>query len=335
MYESNSKNEVIVKIVGKLSLEFEQLDHAGQLKVRSILEEVLYKYDVTAQCTAITTNNDTEEKLQIYLVCKKLDGLATKTLKSYERNLITFSSMLRKPLASIDSMDLRMFLSQRCAKLKPNSTNQQIYTLKSFFGFLSDEGYIPSDPSKKLKLTKEPVELRQPLTPEEMEIFRESAISDREKALVEFIYSSGCRLGDAVTINVSNINWLERTAVVVGKGSKQRVIYFSIKAKILMQKYLVSRKGEGDALFLTSKFPFNRLGDRSIEREIKNIAKRSGLKVNIFVHKLRHTRASDLSNSGVELSIISKILGHEQISTTMIYAKVSKENIIHEFNKAS
>jgi len=331
MYESNSKNEVIIRTIGKLSLEFPELN---QLKVRDILEEVLYKYNVTPQETGLTVS-DVEEKLQIYLVCKKLDGLSKKTLKNYENNLLIFSSMLKMPLNSITVMHLRMFLAQRCEKLKPNSANQQIFILKSFFGWLNTEGYIPSNPAKLLKLTKEPVILRQPLTPEEMEIFRESAISDREKALVEFIYSSACRLQDAVTINVADINFNECTAIVTGKGSKQREIYFSIKAKVLMQKYLKTRKGEGESLFLTSKFPFNRLGDRSIEREIKNIAKRSGLMVNIFTHKLRHTKASDLANAGVGIQIISEILGHENISTTTIYAKVSKENIRHEFNRAS
>jgi len=331
MYETNSKNEVVIKIIGKLTLEFPNLD---QLKVRDILEEVLYKYDVTTQETALTVS-DIEEKLQIYLVCKKLDGLAKKTLKNYEYNLITFSSMLRKPLASINTMDLRMFLAQRCVNLAPSSTNEQIYVLKSFFGWIHEEGYILENPAKKLKLTKEPVRLRQPLNEEQMEIFRQAAISDREKALVEFLYSSACRLSDAVTISKSDINWFECTGTVVGKGNKERTIYFSVKAKILLEKYFESRKGDSDALFIGVKYPFNRLSDRSIERIVKVIHKRSGLTVNVFAHLLRHTKASDLANSGTSIQIIAEILGHENISTSQIYAKVSKENILHEVRRVS
>jgi integrase/recombinase XerD len=238
MYESNSKNEVVIKIVGKLTQNFPELN---QLKVSDIIEEVLYKYDIKPTETGLIVS-DIEEKLQIYLVFKRLDGLSEKTLKSYENNLITFSSMLRKPLAQINVMDLRMFLAQRCLKLKPSSTNAQIYILKSFFEWLFDEEYISKNPTLKLKLTKEPIRLRQPLTEEQMEIFTESCKTDREKALTEFLFSSAARLNDAVIINVSNINWQECTAIVIGKGNKQREIYFSIKARILLQKYLASRK---------------------------------------------------------------------------------------------
>lgn len=328
---SIANNEVIIRLVGKLTLEFPDID---QLKVRRIAEDVLYKYDVIPQETGLVVS-DVEDKLIIYLACKKLDGLAKGTLKNYQNNLLTFSSMLIKPLASVTTMDLRMFLAQRCINLMPSSTNEQIYVLKSFFGWLNEEEYIPSNPAKKLKLTKEPVRLRQPLTEEQMEIFRQACITDREKALTEFIYSSACRLSDAVTISISDINWSECTAVVIGKGNKEREIYFSVKAKILLKKYLKTRKGTSDALFLTSKSPFTRLGARSVQREIKVILKRSGLNVNVFPHLFRHGKASDLSNAGTPIQIIQKILGHENISTTTIYAKVSKENILHEYRRTS
>lgn len=330
MYATSSKNEVVIKCVGKISMSFPEID---QLKIRDILEEVLFKYDVRTQETGLTVS-DVEEKLQIYLIVKKLEGLAKKTLKNYEYNLIKFSSMLIMPLNSVTTMHLRLFLSQRCEKLAPSSKNEQIYILKSFFGWLNDEGYIQGDPAKKLKLTKEPIRLREALSEENMEIFRQTCTTDREKALISFIYSSACRLSDAVTINISNINWELRSAIVIGKGDKQREIYFSVHAKVLMKKYISSRKGDSDALFLTEKYPFNRLSGRSIERAVHKIQIRSGLNVNIFPHLFRHGRACELSNKNVPLQIIKEILGHESINTSLIYAKVSKENIRHEFNKA-
>jgi len=108
-----------------------------------------------------------------------------------------------------------------------------------------------------------------------------------------------------------------------------------MKARILLQKYFKTRKGESDALFTAERFPFNRLSDRSIERIVKVIHKRSGLTVNVFAHLLRHTKASDLANSGTSIQIIAEILGRDNISTSQIYAKVSKENILHEFKRTS
>lgn len=150
MYSTSAKNEVVIKLVGKLSMEFEGID---QLKVRSIIEEVLYKYNILPEETGLVTS-DIEEKLQIYLASKKLDGLSIETLKNYRYNLIIFADYLRKPLATIETMDLRMFLAARCKKMKSSSVNGQISILKSFFGWLVAEEYIPKNPAAKLKQTK-------------------------------------------------------------------------------------------------------------------------------------------------------------------------------------
>jgi len=328
---SIANNEIIIRLVGKLTMEFQDID---QLKVRRIVEEILYKYDIVPQENALVAS-DIEDRLIIYLACKKLDGLSVDTLKNYRREVLKFASHLIKPIASITTMDLRMYLAQRCKNLMPGSTNTLIYTLRSFFGWLNDERYIPENPAKRLKTTKEPIRLRQPLTEEEMEIFRQACINDREKALTEFLYSSACRLNDAYSLNISTIDWQECTATVIGKGNKERIIYFSIKAKLLLQKYFKSRKGASDALFITEKFPFNRLGKRSIERVIDKINTRSGLEVNVFPHKMRHTKASDLANAGAPIQIIQGILGHDNITSTTIYAKTSKINMLHEYKRFS
>ena len=328
---SIANNEVIIRLVGKLTLEFPDID---QLKVRMIAEEVLYHYDIVPQENALVAS-DIEDRLIIYLACKKLDGLSIRTLTNYNYEILRFSSHLIKPIAAITTMDLRMYLAQRCKKLRPSSTNTIMYTLRSFFGWLNDERYIPENPAKRLKPTKEPIRIRQPLKEEQMEIFRESCITDREKALTEFIYSSACRLNDVHILNISTIDWHECTAMVIGKGNKERMIYFSIKAKVLLQKYFKTRGFESDALFIGSKAPHNRLGKRSIEREIENIKIRSGLTVDIFPHILRHTYATHAINAGMPIHILQELMGHSTIATTQVYAKVSKENIKHEFRKIS
>lgn len=329
---SIANNEVIIRLVGKLTLEFPNID---QLKVRKIAEDVLYKYDVIPQETGLVTGNDTEEKLQIYLICKKLDGLSERTLKNYEYEILRFSNHLIKPIATVTTMDLRMYLAWRCKKLRPSTTNTLMYTLRSFFTWLCDEKYIPENPAKRLKPTKEPVRIRQALKEEDMEIFREACITDREKALTEFLYSSACRLNDIHILNISSIDWNECTASVIGKGNKERIIYFSIKAKVLLQKYFKTRGFESDALFIGSKAPHNRLGKRSIEHAIEKIKIRSGLTVDIFPHILRHTYATHAINAGMPIHILQELMGHSTIATTQVYAKVSKENVKHEVRRIS
>ncbi|HDK7179761.1 TPA: tyrosine-type recombinase/integrase [Clostridium botulinum] len=331
MCSTNSKDEVVIKLVGKLSLEFPEIN---QLKVRGLVEEVLYKYNILPQEKALMTS-DVEEKLQIYLASKKLDGLSIKTLKNYEYNLLIFADHLRKPLAAINTMDLRMFLAVRCKNMKQTSMNGQISILKSFFGWLADEEYIPKNPAKKLKQTKEPKRLRRALSEEEVELLRQACKADRNKALIEFLISTGCRVSEAVKADKTDINWHEMSLNVIGKGDKERKVYFSTKAKILLKKYLLTREDNNKALFVTFMKPHERLGQRSIQRAIKKIAKKAGINKSVYPHLFRHSFATQKINSGMPLPVLQHIMGHENPSTTQIYAELSEENIKYEYKKIS
>ncbi|MFT5872802.1 MAG: integrase/recombinase XerD [Clostridium sp.] len=326
-----ANDEVIIRLVGKLTLEFPDID---QLKVRMIAEEVLYKYDVIPQETGLVIS-DVEDKLQIYLAVKKLDGLAVGTLRNYKNNILIFSNMLRKPLATVTTMDLRMFLVNRCVKMKPSSKNEQIFILKSFFGWLFTEEYIPKNPTTKLKQIKVPSRLREALTIDEIEILRQKCKNIREKSLFEFCYSSGCRLAEIVSINKSDIDFHNKTIRVIGKGDKERVVCFNTKAKFLLQEYILSRKDNNPALFVTSKAPHSRLGGRSIEREISNIANRANLGKAIYPHLLRHSIATHLLAAGMALHNVQALLGHSDPKTTQIYAETSIENVVYEYKRIS
>ena len=331
MYSASSKDEVVIKLVGKLSLEFPEMD---QLKARAVIEETLYKYNIEPTETALVAS-DIEEKLQIYLASKKLDGLSKNTLKNYQYQLLIFASHLRKPLVAINTMDLRMYLVNRCKGLKPSSVNGQISILKSFFGWLQGEDYIPKNPAAKLKQTKEPKRVRHALNDEEIELLRQECKTDREKSIFEFLISTGCRLSEIVGINKDEINWHEMSLFVLGKGNKERKVYFSTKAKVLLLKYLKTRKDSNSALFVASKFPYARLGGRSIQREIKNIAKRAEFDKSVYPHLFRHSFATHSINAGMPLPVLQHIMGHETPATTQIYAALNEENVRHEYRRIS
>jgi len=328
---SIANDEVIIRLVGKLTLEFPDID---QLKVRRITEEVLYKYDIVPQETGLMVS-DTEDKLIIYLACKKLDGLAKGTLKNYENNLLIFSSMLRKPLAAVTTMDMRMFLTGRCMNMKPSSKNEQIFILKAFFKWLFDEEYIPKNPMIKIKATKESSRLRHALTMDEVEILRQKCKNVREKALLEFTYSTGCRLAEIESVNKEDLDFNNKTLKVIGKGNKERVVCFNTKSKYLLQEYILLRDDDCPALFVTSKGPCTRLGKRSIEREISNIAKRANLGKAIYPHLLRHRIATHLLAAGMALHNVQALLGHSDPKTTEIYAETSIESVVYEYKRIS
>lgn len=335
-YAKDSSDEAIIKVVGKLVMKFPELKHdlQKQIKIRNVVEEVLYKYSVTTKETSLVAS-DVDDKIEIYLNTKKLEGTKDSTIKLYRYNLLKFSNCLRAPLSTIKTGDLRMYLAVRCKNLKQTSTNGQVTILKTFFQWLQSEEYIPSNPAAKLKQVKQSKRLRHALTDEEVELLRQACKTDRQKALVEFLISTGCRLSEVVGVNVDKIDWNEMSLFVIGKGDKERKVYFSVKAKILIQNYLKNRKGTSNALFISSKYPYNRLHGRAIEKEIKKIALTSGLDKSIYPHLLRHSFATQKINNGMPLHVLQHIMGHENPSTTQIYAELSEENVQHEYKRTT
>lgn len=220
-------------------------------------------------------------------------------------------------------------------KLNAGSTNTQIFILKSFFGWLFQEEYIPKNPMAKIKQTKEPSRLREALTVDEIEILRQKCKNIREKALLEFTYSSGCRLTEIVNIDKDEIDFHNKTVRVIGKGNKERVVCFNTKAKYLLKEYIMSRNDNDPALFVCSKGLHTRMGGRSIEREIKNIATRANLGKSIYPHLLRHSIATHLLAAGMALHNVQSLLGHSDPKTTQIYAETSLENVVYEYKRIS
>jgi len=326
-----ANTEVIIRLVGKLSLEFPELN---QFKVREIVEEVLYKYDIVPQELGLTTT-DIEDKLQLFFIVKRQEGLSLKTLKNYGYQLAIFSNYLRKPVANVTLMDLRIFINARCKKMRASSLNGQISILKSFFSWLHNNEYILKNPTVNLNQTKEPKRLREPLSRDEVELLRQNCEKLRESCILEFAYSTGCRLSEIAGVNIKDLDFNQMTLKVIGKGDKQREVCFNTKAKYLLKEYILSRNDECEALFVTSKHPTGRLGTRSIEREIKIIAKRAGFTKSIYPHLLRHTIATHLLASGMPLHIVQALLGHEDPKTTQIYAVTNSENIIHAYRMIS
>lgn len=322
--------EVTIRLVGKLTLELPQLE---QLRIRNLIDEVLVNYEVHPLERSLVAS-DIEERIQYFLATKRLDGASKATLYNYNLHLIRFASYFHKPINSITVVDIRLYLTMLSQKLKKTSINTEISILKSFFGWLENEEMIIKNPMKKIKGTKKEKRLRKSLTQEELELLRDSCKTVRQRALLEFLFSTGCRLAELVNVNIEDIKWDKREFNVIGKGSKERTVYINAKAVLYIKKYLKEREHiDNPALFITSKYPYKRLGRRSVEREITKIAENAGFDKSVYPHLMRHTTATLALKSGMSLTSIQHLLGHENPSTTQIYAETNNEDVKHEYTK--
>ena len=298
-----------------------------EVKLMHRLEEILSNYDIKKKSTE-DIENDATEKIEMFLSGKQLEGLSQLTLEGYLMELTMFYNHVDKPTVQITTSDIRSYLASN-KEWQVGTIDKKLSVLKSYFSWLVQEELLIKNPVSKIKAPKKPKRLPKSLTVEELEIVRESCETNRERALVEVMFSTGCRLSEIANMKISDIDFHERNAKVIGKGNKERTVYFSFKAMHHLNKYLNTRKGplkkNSDYLFIGLRRPFNKLTNRSIERIVDKIESRSNLSKSLTPHVFRHTAATLMMDNGADLVDVQHILGHENPSTTLVYASVSEE----------
>jgi len=325
-------NEIIVKIIGRLDLEYGNL--IDQQKVRSIIEEVLYGYNITSKETLPATLDDMQEKVMLYIAVKKIEGASVNTIKAYKKTLRQFSNHIRKNVKSITTMDIRIYLAFFAEKeLKNTSIATYTSILRAFFAWLESEDYISKNPMDRIKTIKIEKRLKEALTKTDIELLRTGAKTYREKAIFEVFYSTGARLSEIEQMKLQDIDWQKGQIKVIGKGDKERIVFMSPSCQVHLKKYLMSRTDDCDAVFITKKKPYKYLGKDTIRREVKRIAKNAGLNKNVSPHLFRRSASTHWLNSNMDMTVVKEILGHSTISTTEIYCQVSDSEVEHQFRK--
>ncbi|WP_066255586.1 tyrosine-type recombinase/integrase [Neobacillus drentensis] len=264
---------------------------------------------------------DLEDKIQLFISAKRLEGLSSITLDNYFLELSMFDDIVKKKAGDIATADVRMYLSQD-GTLKISTIKMKLSILKSFFSWLASEEYIKRDSTTKLKAPKDEYRFPKALSIEELEMLREVCETVRQRVFLEVLYTTGCRLSEVQGLNKADINQHNMSTLVIGKGNKQREVYFSIRAMYHLNKYLKQREDDCEALMITERKPYRRLSKRGIQRKIGVIAQKAGLQDKVSPHVLRHTFTILTLNNGAEIIAIQELLGHSSPDTTLRYAKI-------------
>lgn len=329
----NCNDEIMVKLLGKLTTELPvlEVDLQEQLRVKRVIEEVLYNYEVTSKETALTTS-DLDAKINYFIATKKLEGLSPKTLKNYRYTLEKLQNMFHKPVSTITTADIRMLMYSESEKKRPSSMNTFMTPIKLFFAWCQNEEFIIKNPCADIKPMKEPTRLRKPLTVEQVEQLRDTVLTKRERAVLEFYLATGCRLSEGLDVKIKDIDFNNKTLLVIGKGDKERRVYFTERCKRAINNYLQERNDNCEYLFVTEKRPFRQFGPRTMQQIVNKIREKANLDINIHPHLFRHTFATQALRSGMKPEIIQQILGHENITTTLkVYAKLAETDVEHSY----
>lgn len=318
-----------------LALSKDRMRGIDHRELQNIVEEVLCNYKLEIK-EGMEPTTDMPSKITLYFDSMRLDGFSEKTIHNYEYHLKRFANYTQKTLSMITTQDIRSFLSMlvETKHLRNSSLETEKSILKSFFSWLEEEEYIAKSPAKKIKPTKVDKRLRKSLTLEELELMRDACRTTRQRCMFELFFSTGIRLDELYGVDIAHLNWQDSSIRVIGKGNKERIVYFSDKSKVYLKRY-ISERGilETDALFTTTRKPHHRMGHKSIQNEIKLIALNAGITKPVYPHLLRHSFATQGLKSGMSLNVIHDLLGHERMDTTLIYAQTDRETAQYEYRK--
>lgn len=310
---------------------FEMFPGLDSNKVKTALSKVVSKYQVSVS-EENRFASDLPEKIHLFLASKRVEGLSVNTLGGYRLELELFARRVSKRAEDITSADIRIFLGEH-KHLKASTIGKKLNVLRSFFSFLMGEEMIQRDPTLKVKQPKKEKRLPKALKIEELEMLREKCQSTRQRAFLEIFYATGCRLSEIHQLNISDINFQNMSCKVIGKGDKERVVYFSFKAMYHLKKYLNERTDKDEALMVSQRKPHQRLSQKGIQREMNLIAKNAGLEHKVTPHVLRHTFATLTLNNGADLVAVQELLGHSSPETTLRYARITEDRKYEQHKK--
>jgi len=198
--------------------------------------------------------------------------------------------------------------------------------LTSFVSWLEDEDYNIKSPVRRIHRIKTTKSIKETYSDEALELMRDESGTLRDLAMIDLLASTGMRVGEMVLLNKDDINFTERECIVLGKGDKERVVYFDARTKIHLRNYIKSRCDDNPALFVSLKAPYNRLQIGGVEVRLRELGRR--LDINkVHPHKFRRTLATVAIDKGMPIEQLQRLLGHQKIDTTLQYAMVKQSNV--------
>ena len=311
------------------------LNNAQRQKLCDVLEHCFFNVDVVALDNENLIQSKSNQTLkEEFLSAKQIEGCSLRSISYYGSTLDNLIKNLQKPFNQVETEDLRVYLSEY--QKRNNASKQTIDNIRrilsSFFTWLEDEDYILKSPVRRIHKIKTTKQVKETYSDEALERLRDNCKCIRDLAIIDILSSTGMRVGELVKLNRADVDFANRECVVLGKGSKERVVYFDARTKLHLQNYLNSRKDENEALFVSLLEPHNRLEIAGVEIMHRKLGR--SLEINkVHPHKFRRTLATRAIDKGMPIEQVQKLLGHQKIDTTMEYAIVDQQNVKNSHKK--
>lgn len=292
-----------------------------------------------------------QEAIDEYLIyLSAVRTLSENTIIGYRNDYVHLTDFLgkEKDIFEVEKEDLLAsvgFLSKQ--KKSAASVNRYIAAVRTLFSYCKKMGYIPLSPALEVKTVKIPKRIPHFMTEKEVSELCEQPVQNeilwasRDAAIFEMLYSSGCRVSELCNLKFSDFSGGYKSALVRGKGNKDRYVYFAEDAQNALKKYLDDRqqkfidlKKEDVCPYLFINQKGNPLSTKGVRWILSRYSGPEGTNHQVTPHAFRHTFATTMLSNGADVRIVQELLGHSSVSTTQRYTHITTEQLIDIYNKA-
>lgn len=278
---------------------------------------------------AVRGRDDLERCAKLYVVCKQIEGCKQATINNYALHIKGFINYCTCPLKEIDANCIRKYLLlyKMDHEISDRSLDSIRGVLSNWFLWMQNEGYITKNPCANIAKMKYKIEKKPALDQTELERLRDVCRTDRERALVEALYTTGCRISEMLSIKVKEIKWdlPQPECRVIGKGDKPGTVYFSPRSVFVIKRYLASRPHDSEWLFNNERGG-GRMSRSNAEKIFRQLRALAGLQEKrLTPHTIRHTTATAAAKVA-PIQVVRHLMRHDKIDTTMIYADTSDDD---------
>lgn len=297
-------------------------------KVMPVIGETLAGFEVEQ---IVQPENKGNDLLQAFLDAKEVEGRSKKTLERYAYLIGRLLEEINTTTEQVTVYHLRsFFMAEKRRGISDRTLEGFRSVFSSYFGWLTKEGLIQTNPCANLGAIKYSKQVREPYSDADIEQLKEACKTPRDRALIALLMSTGCRISEICGLNRSDIDFQASECTVLGKGNKERAAYLDSVALMLLQRYLATRKDAHNALFVGVRG--ERLQPGGVRYMLKQLAKKTGVQ-NVHPHRFRRTLATNLIVHGMPIQEVAAVLGHDKIDTTMGYVFMEKSSVKNSYRK--
>lgn len=297
-------------------------------QVLETMSDVLVDYDIQQ---IVRDDGEKDILLETFIEALKVEGRSAKTLERYEYIIRRFLSNVSVATKSVTVFHIRKYLAdEKDRGISDNTINGYRMVFSSYFGWLYREGLISKNPMSNIGTIKCEKKVKEIYSEVDIEKLKTGCMTKRDKAIVNFLKATGCRISEVTQLNKTDVDLVKHECIVLGKGNKQRTVYFDAVTAMALEEYFGTRTDDSPALFAGKGSA--RLTPGGVRFMLKRLSGMTGVK-HVHPHKFRRTQITNLVDRGMPLELVRNLAGHSKLDTTLEYVVTTQSNVKNAYEK--